>query len=165
MLEVAFPDLLHIYLNDHRAGAVAGLRVARRSAGANRGGPWGERLRSLAGEIAEDLQTLDAVMTTLEVRPNPVKRLGAVAGELAGRLKLNGRVVGYSPLSRVLEMEGLIAGIGAKASLWVALEATGSQALAAFDFPALVHRAHSQQDLVRELHGEAAAAAFGSASA
>ena len=42
----------------------------------------------------------------------------AVAGEWLARLKLNGRLRGYSPVSRLEEFEMLTAGIVTKASLW-----------------------------------------------
>ena len=41
--------------------------------------------------------------------------------EKAGRLKLNGQIRGYSPLSRLVELEGLEVGVTGKRSLWQAL--------------------------------------------
>ena len=43
------------------------------------------------------------------------------AAEKLGRLKLNGQLTGSSPLSRLIEIEGLLAGINGKLSLWCAL--------------------------------------------
>ena len=39
----------------------------------------------------------------------------------SGRLKPNGQLTGYSPLSRVVELEGLALGITGKLALWKAL--------------------------------------------
>lgn len=154
-------DLLHTYLRDHRAASIAGLRVARRASRANRDGVFGPRLRTLADELATDLAVLDEIMGVLGVSKSRIKHAGAVLGETVSRLKWNHRLVGYSPLSRVLELEGLAGGIEGKASLWAALSATGHPALAAFDLDELRARAGSQQREVHDLHARAAEMAFG----
>lgn len=120
-MELLGKDYLKIYLEDHYAGATAGLELARRSAGANRGNPYGEVLARIADEIEEDRDSLRAVMTELGVEPDRLKVAGAWAGEKAGRLKLNGHLRGYSPQSRVVELEGLVVGVTGKRCLWAAL--------------------------------------------
>ena len=114
-------DYLKIYLEDHYAGATAGLELARRAAGANRGTPYGDVLEPIAREIEEDRDALRAIMTMLGVGPDRFKVAGAWAGEKAGRLKLNGHLTGYSPQSRVVELEGLVVGVTGKRCLWAAL--------------------------------------------
>ena len=114
-------DYLKIYLEDHYAGATAGLELARRAAGANRGTAYGDVLEPIALEIEEDRDSLRAIMTMLGVGPDRFKVAGAWAGEKAGRLKLNGHLTSYSPQSRVTELEGLVVGVTGKRSLWVAL--------------------------------------------
>jgi hypothetical protein len=47
----------------------------------------------------------------------------APADEIASRLKANGRLIGYSPLSPVLELDGLIMGITGKLEMWRSLQA------------------------------------------
>ena len=120
-------DYLKIYLEDHYAGATAGLELARRTARANRGTPYGDVLGQIAHEIEEDRDSLRAIMTTLEVGPDRVKVAGAWAGEKAGRLKLNGHITGYSPQSRVIELEGLVVGVTGKRCLWAALRHVAGQ--------------------------------------
>ena len=56
-------DYLKIYLEDHYAGSTAGLELARRAAGANRGTPYGDVLEGIAREIDEDREALRAIMT------------------------------------------------------------------------------------------------------
>ena len=114
-------DYLKIYLEDHYAGATAGLELARRSAGANRGTPYGDVLERIALEIEEDRDSLRAIMTELGVGPDRLKVAGAWAGEKAGRFKLNGHLTSYSPQSRVIELEGLVVGVTGKRCLWAAL--------------------------------------------
>ncbi len=120
-------DYLKIYLEDHYAGATAGLELARRSAGANRGTLYGDVLDRIAVEIEEDRDSLRAIMTTLGVGPDRFKVAGAWAGEKAGRLKLNGHLTGYSPQSRVIELEGLVVGVTGKRCLWAALRHVAPQ--------------------------------------
>jgi hypothetical protein len=114
-------DYLKIYLEDHYAGATAGLELARRAAGANSGTPYGDVLDRIAREIEQDRDSLHAIMTALGVGPDRFKVAGAWVGEKAGRLKLNGHLTGYSPQSRVIEFEGLVIGVTGKRCLWAAL--------------------------------------------
>ena len=152
--------LLSIYLNDHLAGATAGRELARRALGSNRGNRFGESLERIAAEIEEDRETLRALMRALGVREDPIKRTVALVGERVGRLKLNGSLRSYSPLSRLLELEALEAGVEAKRSLWRSLEQLADPRLAEFDFRALAGRAERQREDLEELRLEAAQVAL-----
>ncbi|MPZ70967.1 MAG: hypothetical protein GEU71_15800, partial [Actinobacteria bacterium] len=59
---------LAIYLNDHLAGSVAGIELAKRAAGNNEGTPVGEFLEQLVVDIDEDRAALEAIMDELGVR-------------------------------------------------------------------------------------------------
>jgi hypothetical protein len=139
-------DYLKIYLEDHYAGATAGLELARRTAGANSGTAYGDVLARIALEIEEDRDSLRAIMTTLGVGPDRFKVAGAWAGEKAGRLKLNGHLTGYSPQSRVIEFEGLLIGVTGKRCLWAALRHVAPQEpkLDVEDLDGLILRADRQ---------------------
>lgn len=139
-------NLLAIYLNDHLAGATAGVELARRSRGANEGTPFGEFLTTLTEEIEEDRETLEKVMEAVGARRDRLKVGGAWAGEKVGRLKLNGSLRSYSPLSRVVEIEGLRLGVEGKAGLWQMLREIADPRLSGFDFDALITRAEHQRD-------------------
>src|SRR5688572_10720061 len=106
--------LLNIYLNDHFAGATVGLELARRSRSSNRGTSFGDFLTELLAELDSDRTELDTLMSALGTPRDRVKLAGAWVAEKAGRLKLNGRLREYSPLSRLIELEGLKVGIEAK---------------------------------------------------
>jgi hypothetical protein len=136
---------LPIYLNDHLAGATAGYELAKRAAGHNRGTPFEPFLTKLAEEIGEDRVALRDIMSALEIGEDPVKKLGAWALERVGRLKLNGSLLGYSPLSRQIEFEGLALGITGKLALWRALQLVEDERLGRFDIAALETRAKAQQ--------------------
>ena len=137
---------LAIYLNDHLAGAVVVTELAKRALRENRGSPFGEFLGWLLGQILEDRATLERLMGELGVSKSRVKRTLALALERVGRLKLNGQLTGYSPLSRLVELEGLALGVTGKRALWVALQEIGGTEprLREFDFDELRRRAEEQ---------------------
>ena len=116
-------DLLTIYLNDHLGGSTFGLERARRAAAANEGTEFGEPLARLAIEIESDRSELLSMMEKLGRGSDPIKVAGGWLVERIGRLKPNGRVLGYSPLGRVLDIEALEGGVEAKLALWRALRA------------------------------------------
>jgi hypothetical protein len=158
-------DLLAIYVQDHLAGATAGRRLARRLVGSNRGTPYQTVLEEIARDVDEDARVLTHVMAGLGVAPSRGKQLAAAAAEYVGRAKLNGQLRGYSALSRVVELEGLLAGVHAKWRLWAALRASlpPTDLPADVDLGALEERAEAQIGRLRELHRAAAAEAFGDA--
>jgi hypothetical protein len=91
-----------------------------------------------------------------------VKMAAAWSAEKLGRLKLNGRILGYSPLSRVVEIEALTLGVTGRILLWEALAATEPVAaqLHEVDLDELIRRARSQLRRLRRLRVEAAGEAF-----
>jgi hypothetical protein len=135
---VADLKLLGTYLNDHLAGSTVGCELSRRAAGNNEGTPLGAFLTNIAGEIEEDRDTLVAIMDRLGV------------GKKVGRLKPNNSLFSYSPLSRVVELEGLALGVEGKRSLWQALRQLDEPLLTEFDFDALLERARTQRDQLQE---------------
>ena len=153
--------MLEIYLRDHYGGSTAGLALARRCRRANERTEWSEVLAEIETEIAEDQATLESIMTALGVAPSPVKSAIGAIGELTARLKRNGRWTGYSPLSRLIELEGLAAGIETKRNLWRALgRLEGSDVADAARLERLADRAGSQLERVRAAHERAAAVTF-----
>lgn len=150
-------NLLAIYLNDHLAGATAGVELARRLRASNEDDPeLGPELAEICAEIEADRETLKAAMDRLGVGQSRLKPLVAVLGERLGRLKLNGRLRGYSPLSRLVELELLQVGVAGKRRLWRALEQTHAGDLPSFDLGALAERSTEQLRRLEELHLKAA---------
>ncbi|MBD0317261.1 MAG: hypothetical protein ICV71_01960 [Thermoleophilia bacterium] len=153
--------LLSVYLNDHLAGASLGIELTRRSLRSNRGTELGRFLEELLAEIVEDRDALETAMGRLGVRKSRVKPAFAVAVERVGRFKLNGRLTGYSPLSRVLELEGLTLGIHGKLSLWRNLRTSDvARRIPDLDLERLIERAESQLRRVEEHRLAAARVAF-----
>jgi hypothetical protein len=110
------------YLNDHLAGSTLGIELARRAATENKGKELGAFLSSLEREIAADRRTLEELMAALGVGADRKKLVVAWLSEKAGRLKPNAQLLGYSPLSPLVELEALSLGIEGKRLLWIALQ-------------------------------------------
>jgi hypothetical protein len=152
---------LGIYLNDQLAAGLLWRETARRAQRSNAGSDLGEALARVAAAIAQDVETFEAIMRRLGVRRNPVKTALAIGAERAGRLKLNGRLTSYSPLSRFVELDFLAMGIEGKKVLWQNLRDCADLAtrLPDVDFDALVERAGRQRDEIepfRRAAGESA---------
>jgi len=148
---------LGIYLDDHLAGATAGLSRFRATAAAQRGTPAGAVLTRLSGEVAEDLRDLEAIVDRLGLpRRRALSVLAAVA-ERAGRLKPNGRLVRRSPLAAVVDLEGLLLGVQGKGAMWRALHALAGRdgRLDAAQLAALAERAQRQAAELDELRRSA----------
>jgi len=152
---------LEIYLADHHAGSVAGVELAKRIARSNRGTPTGEALDRLVGEIEADRVTLENLLAAVGAQPSFVKDRLVWTLERVGRLKPNGQLRGYSPLSRLHELEALSLGVWGKRALWVTLGELRKPARPpGFDFDALAERAAAQFRELEELRIAAAAQAF-----
>jgi hypothetical protein len=154
--------LLRIYLQDHLAAATAGRELARRARGSNEGTAYGEALAKLADDIEADRRALEGVIDDLGFGPDRPKNMTAWAAEKVGRLKLNGQILGYSPLSRMIELEGLLAGVTGKLALWRTLIelAETEPKLDRERLTRLAERAERQQETLDGLRTRAAAESF-----
>jgi len=139
--------LLGIYLRDQLAMGVLWRELARRAQRHNRGTALGDALEHVALGIAEDVDTFQSMMRALGIRTDPVKVGLAWVAERCGRLKLNGRVGSYSPLSRFEELEFLTMGIEGKKQMWTTLRDLASleSRLPDVDFGDLIARAERQR--------------------
>jgi hypothetical protein len=149
---------LSIYLNDHLGGSAGGLELARRLARENKGTEYGPPLEDVANQIEEDIASLREIMGRLVVEEDRIKQAGAWAAEKVGRLKLNGQLIGYSPLSRLVELEGLVLGVAGKQAMWQVMnEAYGRHPrLSGVDVPQLFVRAREQRRVLEDLRQRAA---------
>lgn len=154
--------LLRIYMQDHLAGATGGVELARRARGSNQGTTYGDAFAALADDIEADRRILEGIMDDLGFGADRPKNIAFWVAEKAGRLKPNGQLTGYSPLSRMVEVEGLIAGVTGKRSLWLNLleVAEGEPKLDADRLRRLVERAEQQLATLQDLRERAAREAF-----
>jgi hypothetical protein len=154
---------LRIYMNDQLALGVAWREVAKRAQGENEGTPLGEALRRVSTGIAEDVETFEATMERLGFGRDRVKTAAAAIAERLGRLKLNGQLRGYSPLSRFAELDLLAMGIEGKKILWANLRDFGDlrRRLPDVDFDELIRRAEAQREELEPFRARAGREAFG----
>jgi hypothetical protein len=152
--------LLGIYLADHRAAAAAGRRRVKRFADSNATSFLGASARDVSRQIEEDVRTLDEIIDRLGYRASRWKIAAALTAEQLGQLKINGRLRRYSPLSRLADLELLIAAILTKESLWQTLTVVAEHRpeLGRFDFDDLQRRALDQR-MQLEAHRAATARA------
>jgi hypothetical protein len=155
-------ELLRIYMNDQLALGIGWRELARRAQRSNRGSEVGDALALVAREIAEDVSTFETLMLRLEIPKSPLKGPLAIAAERVARLKLNGELLSYSPLSRFLELDVLTMGIDGKKQLWATLRDLAGlrERLADTDFNALIQRAEQQRERLEPFRQQAAQRCF-----
>lgn len=117
---------LAIHLNDHLAAALATREVAKRMASQYGSSDLGELARGLLPRLDEDLRAIEGVLAGAGLSRDRVKPALAWGAEKAGRLKLNGHVTGRSPLSPLVELDGLSLGIEGSVLLWRNLAAAAT---------------------------------------
>jgi seryl-tRNA(Sec) selenium transferase len=157
-------DLLGVYLNDHLAGATAGVELSRRMAAS--AGPESAAagtLKRLAGEIAADRGKLVEIMAALGVPLRRYKVFAAWAGEKAGRAKLNRRLLTRSPLSSLEEAEILRLAVEGKAAGWRTLRVLAERdaRLDTGTLDELIARAARQSAALEDLRADIAAQLLG----
>jgi hypothetical protein len=160
MFSPTMPDKhLSIYLNDHSGGSKFGVDLAMRIAKSHEGTQTGLTFSYIAREIEQDRETLRILMSELGIRTTVVKRVVAATADKAARLKLNGEIIGRSPLSSLIEMETLSIGVEGKRLLWKAL-LSASVDVDGIDYEELIRRAESQRQRIEAERLKAAAQAI-----
>ena len=118
------PDLQHLlatYLNEHLLGSTVGLDLFRRVAGSHRGTELGAEVQRLADEVEADRNALLGIMRDLDVTPSKLRVAAGHVAERLGRLKPNGTLLSRSPLTDIIEVEGLRVAVLAKTAGWEVL--------------------------------------------
>lgn len=141
---------LDVYINDHMTGATGGVALARRAARNSTDDERTAMWRAVAGEIEEDRQTLGHIRNLVGARPNRAKYALARVGEMAGRLKTNGRLWRRSEIGQLLELEMMVLGVTGKLALWKALDRLEDPRLEGVDFEELARRAESQRSRLEQ---------------
>lgn len=120
--QLALPHGVHLdrvamYLEDH-LGRMAHVRDrTRRYLIHDQGAPWAHDLGRVVDAIVDDHHTLCAVMAELGmmVPPSGKPRIARIDGGAA-------RQASYSPYSRIVELEFMMAGARARAGMWACLD-------------------------------------------
>ena len=152
--------MLGIYLNDHLAGSVVGSSLAQAvRAPEPRATITDAPVGEIAREIEEDQADSDGGDGASR-HPSQAERgsRSLVVTEFGMRLKPNGRLVGYSPLSRVIELEGSHDWDHRQArALALDGQLEDDPPIAGIDFERLAARAEGQRDRVEDLRVSARA--------
>ena len=153
---------VRIYLNDHLGGSTMGIELVKRIANEYEGSELGAFASALTREIDEDREALREIMGRLGASTDQAKVAIGWVSEKFGRLKPNGELREDSPLSPLVELEGLSLGIEGKRSLWIALaeEDTLAERIGRERLQQLIARAEDQRERVEQHRRAAARRAF-----
>jgi hypothetical protein len=147
---------LGIYLNDHLAGATAGVELARRAAGNAAEPEHAAALRKIANEIEEDRCELAELMNVFGVRESRARVALGLLAERLGRLKGNGNFIGHSPLTPFIELEALSLGVEGKLELWRALRCIATDQGLTTRLDELIDRGEAQRASLEQMRHELA---------
>jgi hypothetical protein len=141
---------IDVYLNDHLAGAMLGVDLARQIQAKNQGTALGGTMESIAPQIEQDRQTLIELMRQLDSSKNPVKQATTWIAEKATRAKFHGMTSGEPELGTFMALETLVLGVRGKACMWRALKQVADQyaRLVSLNLDELIERADSQYELL-----------------
>ena len=153
------------YLNDHLAGAAAGIQLAERCRDRDPESELGHMLQVLLLEIQNDRDVLERVIRVLGGSPDTIKRGAALGAERISSLRMSLPMVGPGSResARLEEIEVLSLGIEGKRLMWAALAQLSStdERLSEFPFPDLKRQARSQRDRLERFRLRLAAQALG----
>ena len=154
-------QLLTIYLSDHLAGATGAVQRLSRMYSQYTDLDMHAELVTLTSQIMQDRTVLLDIIERVGVRPQRLKLVAGRFGEVLGRLKRNGRVWSRSPLTPLVEIEAIHAGVAAKLSLWQSLGAhADTLGLGVDDLADLQDRARTQLLVLEQCHAGLAPGAF-----
>lgn len=151
--------LLRIYLTDHLTGSRGGIDLAERCLKNNQESELGNFLKLFLKEIRAERETLKSILQKVGGSPSLLKETAVKIMEKIGGLKLNGSLLQYSDLSRLIELEGLLAGVRAKLDMWLILE-RHEEISSEFSIKSLVARGKRQLEQLQKHCLLAAARAF-----
>ena len=113
-------DGLHLYLNDHLAGATTGRDLARTLAEHTADTGFGPEMARIADEIAEDREELERIMEAVGAKQSTVKQALGWITERLGRPAMTGGAAstGHPELGELRAFEMLSLGVEGKECLW-----------------------------------------------
>ena len=136
---------LDTYLNDHHAGATAGVNLARMAADEHQQHEHGPFFNELAHEIKTDHDTLEQLMAKLGTDKSANKSALAEVGSKLMAPKFTGT---EDELNAFVTCETLSIGVEGKLCMWKALKSVEDAypSLEGFDLDGLMSRAQDQRD-------------------
>lgn len=153
---------LATYLNDHLAGAAAGLELIGHLIDHTNSDETRERLIAVRDGILEERRTLRSLMQDLTIGESSARRLAGWLSEKMTEIKLAVDDQGDGEFHEFEALELLSLGIAGKSCLWTALAAVADElpAIRKIDPAVLAQRSDEQRAVIQELRVEAAVRAF-----
>ena len=155
-------DHLSTYLNDHLAGAVAGLAILEHIIDNTSEREKTDILGELKKDIEDDKAVLQTLIEELGIGESTFRKASAWIGEKMAEVKLRFDDPSAGPFLLFESLEALSLGVEGKRSLWRALSRIphGWTAIASLDLDGLIKRAEAQRDVVETFRLSAAIQAF-----
>jgi hypothetical protein len=154
---------IHVYLNDHLAGATAGADLAKQAA-ERHDGELGEFFARLADEVGADYNTLTSLMDQMDAHASGAKEVLAKAGSEISEAKFSGESMDDPEFGTFITLETLSIGVEGKLCMWKALKVVADDypELSSTDIDTLIERAQSQRDKIEGKRLEVASTALSS---
>jgi hypothetical protein len=154
---------VHVYLNDHLAGATAGADLAKQAA-ERHDGELGEFFAQLADEVGADYNTLTSLMDQMDAHASGAKEVLAKAGSEISEAKFSGESMDDPEFGTFITLETLSIGVEGKLCMWKALKVVADDypELSSTDIDTLIERAQSQRDKIEGKRLEVASTALSS---
>lgn len=153
--------LLTLYLTHHLSAATGVVQRLDRMTEEYTDLAVHDEIAGLARQIRTERDRLDEMIAELGLEQRRHEQVLARAGELVGRLKLNGRFLSRSPLTPNVELELLSSGVIGKLSLWQTLQAHQDElGLDAAELEQRAQDARTQLDTVERCRAVVAPDAF-----
>ena len=136
---------LDVYLNDHLAGATAGLNLAQMAADEHQQDEHGPFFAEISSEIKKDYESLEQLIAELQTDESAAKKAAAEIGSKLMEPKFTGD---DDDLNAFVTIETLSIGVEGKLCMWKALKRIedANPALASFGLDTLADRAQDQRD-------------------
>ena len=142
---------LDTYLNDHLAGATAGVNIAEMAAEEHKQDEHGQFFGQIAMEIKEDYATLQDLMAGLAIEPSATKTAAAEVGSKVMQPKFTSG--DDDALNAFVTCETLSIGVEGKVCMWRALQTIedSNPTLADADLDGLLARAEDQRSRLEDM--------------
>ncbi len=156
---------MRIYLDDHLSMIVGEMELIERCHNSNRQSALGSFLENLLSDLRVQKEIVEKVFHCLEFEVSiqgQLKQGVAWLAEKIGRFKLNDSLLEYSELSRVVELEAMMAIAQERIALWVTLNSlkTLESRFKDFDFSLILMQSELQHDELKTHHHSAITKAF-----
>ena len=149
---------VEIYVNDHLTMVTAEKELIGRVANENNDQEHAHFLATYQHDAAKQHHELQKILANLDSQPSKTKQLAGWLVEKVGRLKLNGSLVGYTSLARVLESEVMLMAAVNRRAFWSTIKARPVMFATTADCAeALMHETDRQIEQLHDFHSQAVA--------